>query len=1787
MPNATLLDVVASRFGVAVDPDSDGGLILNSLTPRPEFADDAWTGQADVAPLTFTPTSEGISIRAAQGADALVFSLPAGPLDFTLVPPNGAQAAKVELQLLAFDLPLAFLHSAEKADDGTLRAGGPPVELHFPDLLLVVTASTSPPASARLAPSTGPGGELEVTMTPPFALLDSAGVVGFGFERALLELEGPGAARLRAPNVEVYLSPPGIPALALSGGAHDLRLDLGTGGLSGEFRLSVADGAHASARPRFLHDMAARLRLERSAVVLLELTGQLDLSEEISARLGGPLEDPSGPLDYTLALALDDGWRGELALRAGSGSEVLWRTGRTGSDPGAPDLIRDTLGAYAVLAPLLAGSLPDAGGSGYVDLALGAGAASTVAASQSIRTRSVTLHGANLSARQSPGEEPEAHLIFDLEAEIDITLHGGPIDLRTSRSISVRHQAIGLKLDFGESHLLRPVFDPAQGFGLDISDPGMWAVPAPLGDLLQPIAARIARENSLHLEVDLELTANLGVVTVDRTSVRVPLDSPRPPTLTALGAHIDVPGAVSGDGYLKLLPGGGFSGSLDAAIASPLGIRVEGGLEVRDVPDRELTAVLATLGVELPVPLPLANSGLGLFGFLGLFGMHYERDQPASMTALQWFVERAQGSANRLEAWKPQANRWSLGLGAVLGTMEGGFLFHAKGMVVLELPGPRVLLVMRADILKPRPATGGTETGNFLAVIEIRPESITIGVVVDYSLKPLLEIRVPVEAYFDLRQAEKWHLDVGGIPPGGTPVSIKFLSEFRAEGYLLIHGDGIPDFPPRPLPGFAVAAGIRAAFTWGPEAIGLYLRVAAQADLGISFKPFLLIGRMALSGELHLFVVSIEASASAEVVVTEGASGPQVFISARVCGSVDFFFFDVGGCVTLELGDRPTDLLPAPGPLVRAMSLHSRSPALLPGSGTDRPVDGSLGDAATFDVASGQWLGEAPVVPIDAIPVLQMDMRPYVDPACRFLEEPIEPVLPQDGWLRRGERYVRYSLRSVELIATDSSGVAHANPVTHGTDGKGVKTPTVWWDRYGRPTGGDDNDVQLALLSWTPDPTPTAAERTVALDERVRRRWGGVCAEVAPPARVLWTFRQAVVGPAITGWTLPGTAWPDDPSTRRSVPPPSTLRVTEPWRTGDPLADAIARVTPAVVIGDLTSPEHLLVGPRTGDELLPLIGDDKDFDQLFGQLHPDGLRSLPDALRLDADGLRSLRLLLAVQREPWESDLLVLRGLDANGEQTGFEQALSRRSSTMIDHLHDLPGEWLDRDRPWAGPVEDAVTAWFRHFSPHLENVQLVLFEFDGLPDDTVQVEIGLLQRFDLQYDNRWFTNWALLVVEGVSAAELRRFEFDRTNRHNEITTVNGALGADQASRALLHPDSTYTLDMTYDATVTDVDDQGNPVEAHARTFPGQRQQFRFRTDQAPPARLDPWLLATDPGDSESFFFYDDLLHVVFATNATRALLKAYGRDLFAVVKAASGKHPPQEAGFDPERVQIGDSAISPTALTALVVSPFAAALGQVASDLDCVDATGRSDQHERVTLRMRLQPRTDYILDLETQPPTDTGQYPLFRRHFSTSSYATMGSLAAHVLQTPVRHMRVGADGAGPLLALAAREPDARVLSVPDLEFELLLRAMRWGELRRPTAPRVTVIRVDGSASGSPSGPVAVMIETTEPLWRDRGVPQELPDAHGTCRYQLQSQPWLEVTENESAAGRLVSRFVRATSGDRTLAILEPWVPNTGGALSLELCRHHHRLFEGDTDDEDALLVALHLDPRAPWEQP
>jgi hypothetical protein len=237
-------------------------------------------------------------------------------------------------------------------------------------------------------------------------------------------------------------------------------------------------------------------------------------------------------------------------------------------------------------------------------------------------------------------------------------------------------------------------------------------------------------------------------------------------------------------------------------------------------------------------------------------------------------------------------------------------------------------------------------------------------------------------------------------------------------------------------------------------------------------------------------------------------------------------------------------------------------------------------------------------------------------------------------------------------------------------------------------------------------------------------------------------------------------------------------------------------------------------------------------------------------------------------------------------------------------------------------------------------------------------------------------------------------------------------------------------------------------------------------------------------------------------------------------------------------------------------------------TDAPCVAGTQTSQQHERIKIPIPLDPLTNYVLDMEARPVAIEDEKPLFRRHFGTSRYASASAMALAVRGATPRHRRLA--GIAPLKGLAGE--------LSDHVFEDALRAARWGDLVRPTAPRVTVIWGDPTPVSS-AQPAAILIETPEPLWRERMVPGLVGDAQGTQRYQLVPAPWIGVTE--TSAGQVTS-LVHSTEGGRTLALLRE---NARGAtVTLSLQRHRHLLIEGDeTVETTTLFTAALVAP--PWE--
>jgi large repetitive protein len=880
------------------------------------------------------------------------------------------------------------------------------------------------------------------------------------------------------------------------------------------------------------------------------------------------------------------------------------------------DIVRNLMGSYLTFWPLLADLPLDAAasqassespGAAIVDVGLSVvamGIPAVIGALPFLEVERIVWYGAEVHVGLRHGtDEVQTDILVDVaiawattEPIVDV------LSINPEKPLTVRYKAIGVHsanrdATGQDAFELHPIFDASRGYTIDVQGSGSLVVADPLGKILRILAARLSRTNPLTLEIDIGMSVDLGVITVDRAGVRVYLDDPsRLPELTALGVSVDIAGALVGSGFVQMAhstdpqghPVATIGGQLDLTLR-PIDLRVAAAVEIATIDvggGRSATGVYVGLDIVLPVGIPLGTSGLGIFGFRGIFGMHYDRstqwDTPGQPSSALVWLEHADGEPNKLankqgdKLWVPYLDHWAFGAGILIGTMEGGFILNLDGTLLIQLPGPRIVIMMNARIISLPPdmdEIGGS--GGILAVIEITPDHFLVGVLISWEIPDLVTIKIPVEALFPFgSQASKWHVYLGARPDLGQPIEVDVLGIVKGTGYLMAKGDGFPAYPVHgftlpALTGFSLGLGVAASFTWGDTDVGLYLRIGGGMDAELGFQPFTLAGVIYVSGELRLFIVSIGADAQLNVIVAEHDGDFGISIDGKACGHVSFLFFDVSGCVEISLSSGDDSAPPIPK-LVAKVSLQSRSPALAQGTGVDRGIDVSLGDALDSDATPGAGAA-LPVVPVDAIPIISMVVPPAVannSLGIGGLNTNIgsapgapDPASTDDNLAyceHGGDRY-QYVISAITLERIDP---ATGQPIADVIDEP--SGPAVWWTLAG-PT--DPSPVaQLALLTWAPSPATKAIEKTDRLTDSLTERYGTICAPAAPAAEQMWTFRFEPIGFSGVGWDLEGITWPDPAGSVRSAAPPSTLHVSERWRSGDPVLDAQRGIFPAYVL---------------------------------------------------------------------------------------------------------------------------------------------------------------------------------------------------------------------------------------------------------------------------------------------------------------------------------------------------------------------------------------------------------------------------------------------------------------------------------------------------------------------------------------------------------------------------------------------------------------------------------------------
>jgi hypothetical protein len=971
----------------------------------------------------------------------------------------------------------------------------------------------------------------------------------------------------------------------------------------------------ANPKPKSLRRLSIKVRFEESHLVMGEISGEIDFKTQIKGTLANQAgldpNDSSNNLAYTSSAAATaaknpgdgivdfslnvtyDLETHDLTETLSLGAAPADKDGLVHVDNSSNRTLLNMLGSVLTFTPILNAAtkaLDPKGAGEWAAIGIDLGLPLLMVRKGGFTTGRATLYGGTLKLRENiPGDSDpttftNAALTFDygVTFDLDISLFGSK--LIQTKDASVRYRAVGVNLNFGKTPVCQFVLDTSKGYSLDLGNPSMSTLQGALGNILKIAAARIARFNPVTLELDLEIKADLGIITVDKFIVKIPLDTNDSPSILPSGIRVNIPATITGQGSVKIGSDGGFDGNIDLTLCA-LKLRVVASVGVHHLsqltPPREVTAFFLGLEIDFPAPIMIGATGIRLFGLFGLFGMHYDRVLPNPVAGdvvgpdLRWLISTG-GQPYLLAApssapkpgnplWAPKIDNWAFGVGAILGTTDG-YLLSLRGMVLFELPGPRLIFTVNLKFIEeldPPTPDGMDATELDVGVvgildIDIGAGQITLGVIIDLEITDLISAQIPIQVFFNWNDPKTWHFWMGTIQ---TPISAKILGIIRGGGYFMMGGQAIQPFPPGSsgsLPGVAVAMGVFAGIIWGNQS-SIYLKVAAAADFGVSFSPHLFIaGRIHVEGELGLVVISIGVSGDFDVT----APNP-VYLHVHICGHVKFFFFSISACVDFEIG-ATSDPGPPPA-LVAKLYVQSFAPVIAQGQG-DRPIDASLGDGVVLPT-TGQLPAQPAMVtvPIDSVPVIQL----LYGVAVSVAGIPVCPTYPgSPGVNLGGGRFAQYTLSSLTITAVPPDPNLPAL----------TSLPMAW-----RPNNPSSNSsqtqVDLALFTRNPNVTSGALERSTELTNGLASTWGDSCDPIAPAACVFWAFCGQSLGPSPNGWTLFGTPTPDPPNTIRLTPVPTEMQVEQPvLSAADALLQAMAipltgtGLYPAQVIGNPASP---------------------------------------------------------------------------------------------------------------------------------------------------------------------------------------------------------------------------------------------------------------------------------------------------------------------------------------------------------------------------------------------------------------------------------------------------------------------------------------------------------------------------------------------------------------------------------------------------------------------------------------
>lgn len=1395
-----------------------------------------------------------------------------------------------------------------------------------------------------------------------------------------------------------------------------------------------------------------------------------------------PINTHDGVMSFVL------GYR-EIPGPAGSPSRFRWQAELV-ADPadidglallapaaGASDLeggVRALAGSAIFLPAVIA---LQGGTSSALAAAAGAagGALLTTTQPAVINPRRMVWRGGRAAVGYVRGGVPSLRIGVDYEVQYAVNVDlakalGLPIEikLRTTKPVLMTFRNLGINLTPG----LAPTFDytPSDGFSLQINDPGLFDLgDNPLGRVLQVQSVRLSAGSPLSLETEIRFAFETGFFEIDGVRIRAALDMAKLFTggpvvmtdidveITKIGARANIPGVLAGGGSIEL--GNPVGGYFDLNLV-PVKVRVFGGFRMYDLPD--FRALYVGIGAEFSPGILLGASGVAIKGLEGLVGVNINREATDPRRVLEWY-RKPQAGAIDPSKWTPRRGGFAFGIGAVLGTAaDGGFVWSIKGTLIIELPGPRIVLAARSRFLvteddRPKASDNSNvalEGGVLTAILlDFEAGIFAAQTELELSRPKIFSVTFPVDIFFDVQHPEQCYLRFGQYAPaGGKLIEAKVFDFLQVWSYIQVEGNGFHSDKLN-LEGLCVAHGSHAGFLYGAKPVA-WFEAWLEYHVGLQMRPLYLEGVIEIGGMIGILTITVGATATLTVKAPE-----PWYLHVKACAQVRILWWTVEGCAEMGPYISGSPAMPPPEVPLRQVSVADR-PIRVPLPLTDVPIDAVL--RLEFDKVV--WAEEDPTI-------------------TRFGNTPRRNQATEE---------VSYEFDLLDLRLTNTADPADTR-----------SGAALWGGFVPSNLAKSPMPPVLQLMSW-PEPS-VPPQDTLELSTAERQTLTTLVTELCttpPPTRLRAALIDGLPLGAAARWKLIR-----DDLLPTEVLAPGTGGLGTYWGSGAPGA-ALATVAQVVPLPSVDYQDR-----RAKQRALQLPAAPA------GRLSPDLAAVVATLLKLPTDRIPGPD----GQLLPDEVDPVVATGarviqalwLQA-GDRPGDTVAVARVSQLVIVTLADVvaaeavvllaPGAagggaiWLDG----AGTVLDIQTG--------LEQ-QPVLPGSTGTGSYTGWTAHGA--RFSSPLAPSAAKRARTLVVLGppstpayltevraLTYGDWRAAQAEGARRRDTVTTLATQTGlfADPptvSNRPLLAPSATYRIDGTvaWRRYRKALPDGSGKIDLASATGGPPRT---LTTSSTPPADLSPYVRLVEPAGERVPLYLSEALRITFINDTIDALYARFRQRLVVRAKASRS----------------GAAVISYTAnVTQRVFVPIGAWEETIAAATDQAPCLGSTIPAKSQISLTGLQPNSPYTLSIVGQDvvidgrgnditplPTDDwiesvivapGKGSLFRLNFRTSRFTGFVQHVQRYLTDEQDRPQPALDlvaGSAQQLATALVGLGTGAMVRDDQAVDTVCQALVGGPIELPRRCEVTRLWTVATDGGTPTLSFAgLLLDGPEPLLRLR----------------------------------------------------------------------------------------------------